>query len=131
MLASIYDRLGINRPATGFLPPQIRIMTMHGSKGLSATVVFIPSLEEQLFPGPHRQPSPGLINEAARMLYVSITRARAAYIVSFAHTRIVYGNFVNERLSRFALHLAGPFTPRTNGLDTNEVNQIMQSRSNL
>jgi DNA helicase-2/ATP-dependent DNA helicase PcrA len=57
-------------------------MTMHNSKGLSAQIVFIPGLEEKVFPGVWRRSYPGLILEAARLLYVSMTRARAAYILS-------------------------------------------------
>lgn len=77
-----YDRLGLSAPEQGFLPPRIRIMTMHNSKGLSAQIVFIPGLEEKVFPGVWRRSYPGLILEAARLLYVSMTRARAAYILS-------------------------------------------------
>jgi hypothetical protein len=34
---------------------------MHGAKRLSAQVVFIPGLEEHIFPGPWRRPYPGLV----------------------------------------------------------------------
>jgi superfamily I DNA/RNA helicase len=50
------------------LAPRVRIVSMHGAKGLSARVVFIPGLEDELFPGPWRQPYPGLVLEAARLL---------------------------------------------------------------
>ncbi|HIE47441.1 TPA: ATP-dependent helicase [Candidatus Bipolaricaulota bacterium] len=82
-------------------------MTMHGAKGLSGQIVFIPGLEEEILPGPWRQPYPGLVLEAARLLYVSITRARAACILSHARTRIVNGRFSRQTASRFCPHLGG------------------------
>jgi DNA helicase II / ATP-dependent DNA helicase PcrA len=99
-------------------------MTMHGSKGLSAKIVLVPGLEEEVLPGPWRQPYPGLVLEAARLLYVSVTRARAACILSYAQTRIVNGNFRNQAASRFVANLGGPFVGRVNSLNAAEVAQI-------
>jgi len=131
MLRAIYERLVLPQPQEGFLPPQVRIMTMHGAKGLGAIVTFVPALEEQILPGPRRQPYPGLVLEAARMLYVSVTRARAACILSYADSRFMYGSVSAHTRTRFATNLAGPFRPRTSGLDGAEVSQIMLSAANL
>ena len=79
-------------------------------------MVFIPGLEEQLLPGPWRQPYPGLVLEAARLLYVSLTRARAACIISYAQTRMVNGQFQQSPPSRFVPHLGGVFAARIGGL---------------
>jgi DNA helicase II / ATP-dependent DNA helicase PcrA len=92
------------------------LMTMHGAKGLSARVVFIPGLEEQVFPGPRRRPYPGLIEEAARLLYVSITRGRAACILSFARHRLVHGKFKQHAPSRFSGSTGGVFNQQLDGL---------------
>jgi len=89
LLRAVLERLNLPIPAGGVMPARVRVMTMHGAKGLSARVVFIPGLEEETLPGPRRQPHPGLVLEAARLLYVSITRARVACIISYAQTRIV------------------------------------------
>ena len=64
-LEAIYERLGINPPNTGLATPKIRIMSYHGAKGLSAKVVFIPGLEEDILPGQKRTPYNGLVLEAA------------------------------------------------------------------
>ena len=69
ILERVYQRLNLQAPAAGFLPPRVRLMTMHGAKGLGATVVFVPGLEESVLPGNFRQPYPGLVLEAARLLY--------------------------------------------------------------
>lgn len=127
LLHAVYERLNQPVPAGGLLPPRVRVMTMHGAKGLSARVVFIPGLEEETLPGPWRQPYPDLVLEAARLLYVSITRARAACIMSYAGTRIVNGQFSRRTPSRFCAQLGGAFSYRTTGLTGQEVQQIVQT----
>ena len=127
LLEAVYERLNLPVPAGGMLPPRVRVMTMHGAKGLSARVVFIPGLEEETLPGPWRQPYPGLVLEAARLLYVSITRARASCIVSYAGTRIVNGQFIRRTPSRFCAQLGGTFNYITNGLTAQEVRLIIET----
>ena len=131
LLEAVYLRLGMPLPEGGLLPPRLRIMTMHGAKGLSASVVFIPGLMEAILPGERRSRYPGLVLESGRMLYVSITRARAACIVSYARTRIVFRQFAQQAPSRFAAHLAGRFARRNDGLTAAEVHRIVESYHNL
>jgi superfamily I DNA/RNA helicase len=133
LLKTVHARLGTIVPLENeLLPPKVRIMTMHGAKGLSASVVFIPGLMEEILPGRQRRPYPGLVFEAARMLYVSITRARAACILSYTKTRIVYGEFEQQTPSRFTSYLLGQFRQRTDDcLSAQEVQQIVQSCQNL
>jgi DNA helicase II / ATP-dependent DNA helicase PcrA len=131
LLQAVLTRLNLPMPAGGVLPPRVRVMTMHGAKGLSGRIVFVPGLEEDILPGPWRQPYPGLVLEAARLLYVSITRARAACIMSYAVTRIVHGQFSTRTPSRFAAHLGGAFVARASGLATAEVGHITNEASHL
>jgi superfamily I DNA/RNA helicase len=127
ILTAALDRLGTPPPAgTTLLPDQVRIMTMHGAKGLSGRVVFIPGLEESMLPGPKRAQYPGLVLEAARLLYVSLTRARAVCVVSFASRRTLYGTSQPQTPSRFAAQLNGAFVLRQNGLIGAEVQGIIQ-----
>jgi DNA helicase II / ATP-dependent DNA helicase PcrA len=63
---------------------RVRILTMHGAKGLSGKIVFIPSLEQGVLPSFKAINATGLLNEQRRLLYVSLTRARAACILSHA-----------------------------------------------
>lgn len=131
VLQAVYTRLNQPMPAAAVLPPRVRIMSMHGAKGLSARVVFIPGLEDQIFPGPWRQPYPGLVLEAARLLYVSITRARAACVVSYSNHRIVQGRGIHMPASRFCTSLNGPFVNRTTGFQPFEVTQVLTDIANL
>lgn len=125
LLHAVLARLNLPIPAAGVLPARVRVMTMHGAKGLSAKIVFVPGLEEAILPGHWRQPYPGLVLEAVRLLYVSVTRARAARILSYAQTRILNGQFGVQPPSRFVAHLGGAFGPRAVGLSGPEVTQIM------
>lgn len=118
-------------PAEDALDPVVQVMTMHTAKGLSAEVVFVPGLEEQLLPGPRRAPFPGLVSEAARLLFVSMTRARAACIASFTTTRFTQGANLHRTASRFCQHLGGPFLPRNGGLTAQEVGAITGFIANL
>jgi len=131
IIKDIFSRLEL--PYTG---PQgndqkVRIMTMHGAKGLSAKIVFIPGLEQQILPGPKRIPYNGLILEAARLLYVSITRARASCIISFADYRNYHGKNNRQIPSQFTSFLNGVFSDRTQGLTNNELDEIIQDCANL
>lgn len=131
VLQVVMVRLGIPIPDEGPLPPRVRIMTMHGSKGLSDRIVFIPGLEEEIFPGPWKKPYLGLVQEATRMLYVSITRARAACVVSFATHRMMHGQMLSHSASRFAAQLGGSFEYRKDGMSDFEIGEIMTTCSNL
>lgn len=131
ILERVYQRLNLQAPATGFLPQRVRLMTMHGAKGLSGTVVFVPGLEENVLPGGLRQPYPGLVLEAARLLYVSVTRARAACVLSYATQRFMHGNAANQHPSRFLAHTAGAFQPRHDGLANAEITAICNCRANV
>lgn len=64
------------------VPGTVNIMTMHKAKGLDACVVFVPAAEEEMYVR-----SPAGRNEARRLFYVSITRARHALFVSHAIMR--------------------------------------------
>ncbi len=100
-------------------------------KGLSARVVFVPGLEDDLFPGPWRQPYPGLVLEAARLLYVSITRACAGCILSYATRRRIQGRIVATVPSRFTASLNGPFVQRAESLQPGEAQQIIDDITHL
>ena len=53
------ERIGEGEPRLVPPPPgRVRLMTLHGSKGLTARYVFIPGLEELLFPGSFREAVP-------------------------------------------------------------------------
>jgi superfamily I DNA/RNA helicase len=125
ILTEAFQRAGGSPPPAIAPVSRVKVMTMHGSKGLSARVVFVPGLEEQVFPGPRRRPYPGLIEEAARLLYVSITRARAGCILSYAQRRVVHGRFTTHHPSRFNQATGGPFIQQLGSLTPNIAARIV------
>lgn len=128
LLREVYERLELDIPEEGLLPQQIRVMTMHGAKGLNADVVFIPGLEDDILPGKKKARYPGLVQESARQLYVSATRARLACIFTYANSRRVHGDWEYDRTpSRYDDHLNGRFFPRDNGLTDGEADEIIES----
>lgn len=117
VVAAIHARLQLPiPPATD--PDRVQILTMHGAKGLSAKVVFIPGLEENVFPNQRRAAKPGLVDEGARLLYVSITRARAAVFLTCTHARNQNGAFVTNPASRYLVHtgLQMQYRPEATGV---------------
>jgi superfamily I DNA/RNA helicase len=131
-MAAIARRLGDEEAtAEEHLPAKVRVMTMHGSKGLSAQMVFIPGLEEEILPGDARRPYVGQVLESARMLFVSITRARLGCVVSFADSRVVNGRTQMQTPSRFTAHLGRPFVRRTDGLATDAARRAVAASVHL
>jgi DNA helicase-2/ATP-dependent DNA helicase PcrA len=108
------------------VPNRVSITTMHSAKGLSATVVFIPALEEEVLPGTKRALYPGQVLEAARMLYVSITRARVACIVSYAENRFGFGHMESTTASRFTAQLGKRFDYKTAGMSQAAVEAVAE-----
>jgi superfamily I DNA/RNA helicase len=106
-------------------------MSMHGAKGLSARVVFIPGLENGLIPNRRQLAYPAQILEAARLLYVSITRARAACILSFSTWRFVFGRGQQQVASGFAGQTGGAFENGGEGLTADQVARVNQAIADL
>jgi DNA helicase-2/ATP-dependent DNA helicase PcrA len=131
VLLDVTARLGESDSQPETAPAAVQLMTMHSAKGLSAQIVFIPGLEESLLPGPKRSPYPGLVSEAARLLFVSITRARAVCVLSFCTNRLTQDSFSHQTPSRFCQHLGGAFAYRTSGLNTQEIEAAVSCIANL
>ena len=60
----------------------VKLMTMHGSKGLEFDIVWLPDLNEGIIPSRSAETSEQ-IEEERRMLYVGMTRAKTALIMSY------------------------------------------------
>jgi DNA helicase-2/ATP-dependent DNA helicase PcrA len=118
---AIYTRLALPVPEEAAIPARVRLMTMHRAKGLSAQVVLIPGMEEEVFPGERRARYAGLVLEAARLLYVSMTRARACCVVTYARRRTVFGRYITHAPSRFIPDLGSTVSDRAIGLTASEA----------
>ncbi|MBR4020130.1 MAG: UvrD-helicase domain-containing protein [Firmicutes bacterium] len=77
------------------------LMTMHSAKGLEFPVVFLPGLEDGLFPGHKAFDSPSGMEEERRLCYVGMTRAKEILILTSASMRTLYGRTDYTRESQF------------------------------
>lgn len=79
----------------------VTLMTIHAAKGLEYKVVFIVGMEEGLFP--HTQSMAALeeLEEERRLCYVAITRAMEKVFLTYANTRLYFGNIQANLPSRF------------------------------
>lgn len=69
------------------------IMTLHGAKGLEFPVVFIPGMEDGLFPGWRSKESISELEEERRLCYVGMTRAKEKLYMTGAEERMLFGSF--------------------------------------
>ena len=77
------------------------LMTLHSAKGLEFPVVFIPGMEEGIFPGNQSLYSDEDLEEERRLAYVGITRAREKLYLINAKQRMLYGTTNRNAPSRF------------------------------
>ncbi len=79
----------------------VTMMTIHSSKGLEFPVVFLPGLEENIFPGAQSIMEESELEEERRLCYVAITRAKKRLFIVHANSRMTYGRTEFNRRSRF------------------------------
>lgn len=77
------------------------LMTLHSAKGLEFPVVFIPGMEEGIFPGSQSMYSEEELEEERRLAYVGITRAKKKLYLINARQRMLYGTTSRNMASRF------------------------------
>lgn len=77
------------------------LMTMHSAKGLEFPFVFMPGLEDGLFPGWRAFDSEDGLEEERRLCYVGITRAKERLWMTSAAMRTLYGKTDYTRESQF------------------------------
>jgi DNA helicase-2/ATP-dependent DNA helicase PcrA len=78
------------------------MMTVHSAKGLEFPIVFVPGMEDGIFPG--MQTITGgsdEMEEERRLAYVAITRAKRELLMLHVRTRLLYGSTTYNPVSRF------------------------------
>ncbi len=80
---------------------KVTLMTVHSAKGLEYDYVYIVGMEEGLFPSSRSVESVADLEEERRLMYVAITRAKKAALLSFSEMRRVWGKTENTKPSRF------------------------------
>ena len=96
---------------------KVKLMSFHQSKGLEYKVVFMPAMEQGIFPSFRSLGNQSEAEEERRICYVGITRAQEKLYFSMAHNRRMYGkdnvgfasefmkNIKPERLIEFGFNI--------------------------
>ena len=79
----------------------VTMMTLHAAKGLEFPVVFLTGLEEGIFPHFRAMGNQVELEEERRLCYVGITRAKEELFMSYAGSRMLFGNVQRNPVSRF------------------------------
>ena len=78
------------------------LMTIHSAKGLEFPIVFLPGMEDGLFPGMQTiMGGDAEMEEERRLAYVAITRAKKELYILHANNRMLYGRTQYNPPSRF------------------------------
>jgi len=80
----------------------VTLMTIHSAKGLEFPIVFLPGMEENIFPGSQSVGEEAELEEERRLAYVAVTRAKDKLFISHAHSRLLFGRTSYNQISRFA-----------------------------
>ncbi|MBE6573153.1 MAG: ATP-dependent DNA helicase PcrA [Ruminococcaceae bacterium] len=81
------------------------MMTIHSAKGLEFNNVYLPGLEEGLFPSFQSIGEQAELEEERRLCYVAITRAKKELAITYAKSRLMYGQTQYNMPSRFLSEL--------------------------
>jgi DNA helicase-2/ATP-dependent DNA helicase PcrA len=111
---------------------KVTLMTIHAAKGLEFPVVFMVGMEEGIFPTARvYEAGPKELEEERRLCYVGMTRAREELHLSYAQSRLQFGQRGYNPVSRFLTDMgheiveapARPFTTNTSN-DYDEFSDI-------
>ena len=79
----------------------VTLMTLHAAKGLEFPIVFIIGMEEGLFPHSRSLMDTNQLEEERRLAYVGITRAKEILYLTYANSRLYFGEKLSNPPSRF------------------------------
>ncbi|HUC94410.1 MAG TPA: UvrD-helicase domain-containing protein [Candidatus Saccharimonadales bacterium] len=83
----------------------VTLMTLHAAKGLEFPVVFIVGMEEGLFPHSRSLMDTNQLEEERRLAYVGITRAKEVLYLTYASSRLYFGERISNPPSRFIMDI--------------------------
>lgn len=118
-VGSRYDDITLNKALRKFLEDvaliqnaddenknnTVSVMTIHAAKGLEFEAVFLPGLEEGIFPHSRSYLDPKEMEEERRLAYVAVTRAKNHLYISYASSREYFGKVNSNQVSRFVLDI--------------------------
>jgi len=87
----------------------IEIMTVHMAKGKEFDTVWVPGLEDSIYPHYLPGESPDE-EEERRLLFVACSRAKEKLYLSSSYSRLKYGEYASNRESPFIKEIANCYT---------------------
>lgn len=102
-LAEFLEQVALVNDVDGYeeTDDKVTLMTMHSAKGLEFPIVFLPGMDEGIFPGVRSLMEESRLEEERRLCYVAITRAKKELYLCNAHMRTMYGQMKPYAASRF------------------------------
>ena len=89
------------------------LMTVHSAKGLEFPIVFLPGMEDGLFPGMQTVTAgESEMEEERRLAYVAITRAKRELYILHTRNRLLYGQTMYNPVSRFVSEIPSSLVER-------------------
>ncbi len=104
------------------------MMTVHSAKGLEFPVVFLPGMEENVFPSFQTLLNPEEIEEERRLAYVAITRAKRRVYITHVQDRMLNGRTGSNPLSRFAEEIPPELCDREDEVPENADSRLLRQR---
>jgi uncharacterized protein (TIGR00375 family) len=102
-LRGFLEQQALRTPVDSFDPraDRVTLLTLHASKGLEFTAVFVVGCEDGVIPHRRSQGEPAAREEERRLFYVGMTRARRLLFLSHAARRRVHGRVQEQSPSPF------------------------------
>ncbi|MBO6052959.1 MAG: UvrD-helicase domain-containing protein, partial [Clostridia bacterium] len=104
------------------------LMTIHSAKGLEFPVVFLPGMEENVFPSFQTLLNPEEIEEERRLAYVAITRAKRRVYITHVQDRMLNGRTGSNPLSRYAQEIPPELCDREDEVPENADSRLLRQR---
>ena len=90
---------------------RVNLLTIHAAKGLEFDTVFLVAFEEGILPSARafslQEGSADAQDEELRLAYVAVTRARNRCYLSYARSRVLFGQVTPTTSSSFMRYLSG------------------------
>ena len=102
------------------------LMTIHSAKGLEFPCVFLPGMEENIFPSFQTIMDPSEIEEERRLAYVAVTRAKKNLYITHVRDRMLNGRTSANQISRFVEEIPPELCDRDDGASADDEFRMMR-----
>lgn len=106
---------------------EVTLMTLHAAKGLEFPVVYMVGMEEGILPHARVYESgPAELEEERRLCYVGMTRAREELHLTYAYSRLTFGQRSYQPVSRFIADMGDQIMQIGGGEERGAMNHYVE-----